>query len=535
MILILWCARLPAAEPRRHVAKDSLKSRAADPVVAFIDQQIRQGWTENETVSSAVADDEEWLRRVYLDLLGHIPPWQEVDRFHKDKSPAKRAVLIDKLIGDPGYVRNWATLWTNLAIGRQTPRRVNRGAMQRFFREAFASNRPWNEIVYDLVSAEGRNDENGAVNYLLAQMATNDEAVQATAKTTRLFMGVQVQCTQCHNHPFNDWKQDQFWQVNSFLRQARRVDHRKFDPASGRQVDDYSELVRNDFSGPVFFEKRSGEMQVAYPIFFGTKTDPGRNTNRRKELARLMTSGEKPFVARAMINRTWAHFFGYGFTSPVDDMGPHKPPSHPELLDRLTQEFIDSHYDVKKLVRWIANAEAYRLTSRAGKKNAKDDPALGNPPQFSRMYPKPLDAEQLYDSLLMATQADRTGEANLADSQKRRDEWLKQFIIAFGTDENDETTTFNGTIPQALLMMNGPLVQKAISAETGSFLHTVLDSDTDELKKVQRLYLATLSRHPNHREQSAAESLIESGGDKLVGFQNLFWALLNSNEFIINH
>ena len=266
---------------------------------------------------------------MHLDLVGHIPAWNEIDRFHRDKNPAKRAALVDKLLDSPGYVRNWTTIWTNLTIGRKTVRLVSRTGMERFFREAFAQNRPWNEVVRDLVAAEGRSDENGAVNYLLAQMTTNDEAVQATAKTTRLFMGIQVQCTQCHNHPFNEWKQDQFWQINSFLRQTRRLDHRKFDPATGRQVDDYAELVPSNFSGPVFFEKRSGEMQVAYPIFFDTKVDPGSEMNRRKELARLMTSGENPLIARAMVNRTWAHFLGYGFTTPGGRHGTAQAPLAP--------------------------------------------------------------------------------------------------------------------------------------------------------------------------------------------------------------
>jgi Protein of unknown function (DUF1553)/Protein of unknown function (DUF1549) len=537
--LILVCAArtgFAADEVRpRSKGKEATHVRSSDPVVAFIDQQIRQGWTDNDVVASSVAEDAEWFRRVYLDLVGHIPAWNEIDRFHRDKNPAKRSELVAKLLDSPGFVRSWTTIWTNLTIGRKPVRFVNRTSMERFFREAFAQNRPWNEIVHDLIAAEGRSDQNGAVNYLLAQMTNNDEAVQATAKTTRLFMGVQVQCTQCHNHPFNEWKQDQFWQIDSFLRQTRRINHRKFDAASGRQVDDYAELVPGNFSGPVYFEKRSGEMQVAYPIFFDSKVDPNGEINRRKELARLMTTGENPLIARAMVNRTWGHFFGYGFTTPVDDMGPHKPPSHPELLERLSQEFVKSGYDVRRLIRWICDSEAYGLTSRAGKKNLVDDPSRGHVPLFSRMYPKPLEAEQLYDSLLMATTADNSGETNWADAQKQRDQWLQQFIIAFGTDENDEANTFNGTIPQALLMMNGPLVQKAISAEKGSFLYSVLDSDSSDERKITRLYLATLSRHPRGHEESAAANLLESDHDKLSGFQDLFWALLNSNEFIINH
>jgi len=545
-LLLLLTPVAPAADkpvdktPARSSKPDKvLRSgdvhRSSDPVVALINQQIRQAWQDNQIVPSPVADDEEWFRRVSLDLHGHIPFWKEIDRFRKDKNPNKRAALVDKMLDDPAFVRNWTTLWTNLTIGRQTPRQVSRAGIQKFFRESFAQNRPWNEIVYDLVSAEGRSDENGAVNFLLAQMATRDEMVLATAKTTRLFMGVQLQCAQCHNHPFDPWKQAQFWELNSFLRQTRPIEHRTLNRATGQRMTDYTELVRTDFSGPVYYEKRSGEMQVAYPIFFDRKIDPGSGVDRRKELARLMTSGDRPYIAQAMVNRTWGHFFGFGFSNPVDDIGARHPPSHPELLERLSQEFAKNHFDVKGMIRWICNTEAYQLTSRTTNKNAKDDPAMGHTPLFSRVYPKPLEAEQLYDSLLIATDVEHTVHADWAARQKQRDEWLQQFIIAFGTDENDEASTFNGTIPQALLMMNGQLIEKATSGESGSFLHKVLDSESTDIQKIQRLYLASLSRHPHGKELGAAEHLIELYPDKLPGYQDLFWALLNSNEFIINH
>ena len=194
---------------------------SSDVLISFINEQIRQGWTDNEIEPSEVAGDGEWVRRVYLDIVGHVPPMEEIEKFLADKDKAKRSKLIDKLLDEPAYVRHWTTVWTNLTIGQQTPMRVSRKGMQKFFREAFTKNRPWNEIVTDIVSAEGEFEENGAVNYLLAQMQMPDEGVQATAKTTRLFMGMQVQCTQCHNHPFNDWQQRQFWEFNTFFRQLR--------------------------------------------------------------------------------------------------------------------------------------------------------------------------------------------------------------------------------------------------------------------------------------------------------------------------
>ncbi len=525
---------------RTRTAKPAVPQAAltgsAREIVDFINKQIGQGWTDNEIKPSAVAADTEWIRRVHLDLVGAIPPLETVEAFLKDRDPAKRTKLVDNLLDDPGYVRNWTTVWSNLLIGRRPPRRTSRRGMRQFLREAFARNRPWDKVVYDLVSAEGHFERNGAVNYMLAQMTMRDDGVQATAKTTRLFMGIQVQCTQCHNHPFNDWKQDQFWQFNNFFRQARRVDHRKYDPRSGRMVDDFSELVFTDFNEKVFFEQRAGTLQMVEPKFFDTRVDAKPETDLRKELARLMIAGKNPLIAKAMVNRVWGHFFGYGFTKPIDDMGPHNPSTHPELLERLSLEFVKAGFDLKQLVRWVANSEPYHRTSQMGASNQVDNPAAGEAPLFSHMYVKGMEAEQLYDSLIIATGAHKAGGAGWEESEQQRQRWLRQFVIAFGTDENDETTTFNGTIPQALMMMNGELVQKATSAERGSFLNRVLGEKGSDTIRIRRLFLSTLTREPTRRESNAAIQLIKAERDKPVGaYQDLFWALLNSNEFIFNH
>ena len=283
---------------RRSANDGPFTTGSSGEIVKFINERIRQNWSDNEVGSSPIAEDSEWIRRVHLDIVGHIPEADVVESFLKDDDPAKRSKMIDKLLDDDAYVRNFTTVWTNLCIGRQTPRRVSRAGMQKFFREAFARNRPWDEVVYDIISAEGHFEENGAVNFLLAQMTMRDEQVQATAKTTRLFMGIQVQCTQCHNHPFNDWQQSQFWQFNSFFRQARRVDHRKPDPETGRMVDDYSEIVFQNFNYPVFYEKRNGLMQMADPAFMGdvvTKAEAiNSETNLRESLAKIAIEGENP-------------------------------------------------------------------------------------------------------------------------------------------------------------------------------------------------------------------------------------------------
>lgn len=522
-------------------AEDEFTTGSADPLIDFINQQVRQTWEDNEVKPSAVADDAEWVRRVYLDILGRIPTAGEVESFLDDGDKAKRSAKIAELVAHPDYVRNFTEVWTNLLIGRNTPDRTSRNGLQKFLRESFARNRPWNEIVYDLVTAEGHFEENGAVNFILAQLQGNvnseDYHVEATAKLTRVLLGMQVQCTQCHNHPFNEWKQNQFWEFNSFLRQTRRVDHDRYDPESGQDVDDYSELAYRGFDGPVYYEMRNGLVQVAYPKFFDVEVSP-QAENRREELGKLMAYDDPTqTVAKAMVNRTWSHFMGYGFTRPVDDMGPHNPASHPELLDRLTDEFVKSGYDVKQLITWICNSEAYNLTSSFGKHNEYDNPSAGEVPLFSHMYVKTMTAEQLYDSLLIATNAHKSGVGNFAQAEQQRERWMQDFLRIFGGNEEDEPTMFSGSIPQALLMMNGPLVDKAISAEKGSYLHSVLSNPQfrSENQRIQALFVSALGRIPSRFELSKFSGAVRGSRDKLAAYQDLYWALLNSNEFIVNH
>ncbi len=506
-------------------------------LIKFINTQIRQGWVDNGVRPAEPADDAEWVRRVHLDISGHIPDLDTVQKFVADKDKAKRSKLIDKLLDeDAGFVRYFTTIWTNNLIGRATPRDINRNALKKFLRDSFGKNRGWNEIVSDLLTAEGNSDKNGAANFLLSHL--NEGAVPATAISAKLFLGMQVQCTQCHNHPFNDWKQNTFWEFNSFFKQARREDVRKYDEKTGRMVVDHVELSHRDFGGPIYFERRNGLMEVALPKFNGVEVNADGETNRRAELAKIITAGKRTQMADAAVNRMWGHFFGYGFTKPVDDMGPHNPASHPALLEQMSQEFVAANYDLRQLIRWICNSEAYNLGSRFNLKNPKtkqDNPAAGDIPLFSHMYLKSMSAEQLYDSLIVATNAHKSGSGSWEKAEATRQKWMQQFVKAFGTDENDESTTFDGTIPQALMMMNGELIQNALSDAKGTLLYDVVNDKGGPLEKVKRLYLATLSRAPSKREVMKAEQIMQHATSPLEAFQDLYWALLNSNEFIINH
>ncbi|HEY4308486.1 MAG TPA: DUF1549 domain-containing protein [Pirellulales bacterium] len=547
----------PAAPQTDPAAKPEATSATTDAeIIAAIDAAIRQGWKDAGIAPSPSATDGEWCRRVYLDVLGRIPTVDELTSFTatKDKPATKRRALVDKLLESDKYseeyARNWTAIWTNLLIGRPPAQRdrrrlVNRDGMQQWLRRGLLKNKSYDAMVFELVSATGSSKPgeegyNGAVNFLLDNLQEN--ASTATAKTARYFLGLQVQCTQCHNHPFNDWKQDQFWGMNAFFRQTKAL--RTF--AGRNQEVDYARLENEDFPGEsnknpkdaeIYFELRDGTTRVAYPTFVdGTQINHSGyadEVNRREELAKLIVRSE--YLGKAIVNRMWAHFLGYGFTKPIDDLGPHNAASHPELLEKLGSEFSAHGHDLKQLIRWITLSEAYSLSSKVGPKNKRDDPALGEKPLFSHFYLRQMRAEELYESLLTATEADKT-KGNFEQQEKSKGSWLEQFTIAFGTDEGDDTTTFNGTIPQTLMMMNGDLIQNATKDEPGSFLYKVATSNMKPTAKIDVLYMSALARRPSAMEMQMANALLMArGGDGMAALQDIWWAVLNSNEFILNH
>jgi len=554
LFVIAFASLSPAEEPAPAPTPQASAPRQSPPQITLINDHIRRGWEAAGVHPSPAASDGEWCRRVYLDVLGRIPRVDELKRFLADKPRSRKAALVDQLLGETyveEYARNWTTLWTNILIGRTggTERRslVNREGLQQALRRALQRNLAYDKLAYELISARGvskpgEENFNGFVNFMAGNLT--DNAVQATAKTSQVFLGLQIQCTQCHNHPFNNWKQNQFWELNAFFRQARAL--RRFDTKGSREIESV-ELINQDFAGEnnkpdealVFFELRNGLTKAASPVFVdGTKlpSDSGflQDVDRRTELARLIIGTD--MLALAHVNRIWAHFLGYGFTKPIDDMGPHNPPSHPELLEALAAEFKAAGYDQKALMRWIVLSDAYGLSSRTTERNRKDDPALGEKPLFSHFYLRQMRAEELYESLLVATEA-QNSEGSYEKQEAAKREWLKQFTVAFGTDDNDETTTFNGTIPQTLMMMNGDLIEKAVRVDQGGFLHRLAnDTQLKNPARIQHLYMAALARGATRDEIRLANELLAlRGGDAVAALQDIWWAVLNSNEFILNH
>jgi len=549
-------SRPSATRPARPQRGDFVVSSDDGAVIGIINHFIRVRWEEAGVTPAAQAPDAEWCRRVYLDVIGRIPTIYEMRQFLTDRSPNRRANLVNRLLESDEYAeeyaRNWSNVWENLLIGRSNDNElINRDGLRQYLRRTFVNNKAFDQFATELLTATGSNrpgdpDFNGAVNFLLDNL--QESATPATAKAARLFLGVQVQCTQCHNHPFYEAKQNQFWELNAFFRQAKAVSTRDAGEVVARLVDeDFAGEGNTPAEAEIYYELRNGLMKAAYPVFLtGEQIPPsGRvsDVNRRRELAALVTSSD--LFRRAIVNRTWAHFLGYGFTKPIDDMGPHNAASHPELLEQLASAFGQGGFDYKRLIKWIVLSEPYGLSSRATK-DTIDQPEAGNVPLFSRFYIRQMRPEELYESLLVATHSApdaatySTGEQSLAELEREKNRWLQQFTIAFDTDENDEATTFDGTITQTLAMWNGELVRKATSGRQGTFLHEVAQNvrraDTAGQKVLQDLFLAALGRNPKAAELNQAQELLRRrGGDVTAALQDIWWALLNSNEFILNH
>jgi hypothetical protein len=552
----------PAAETKPVETKKprpGLGTASDADLVRVINENISEQWKANKLIPSERANDYQFIRRASLDIIGRIAKPEEIKVFLRDPESSRRTQLIDRLLKSDEYAKNWANIWTVWLLTRTGANDRTRGIyheqMHKWLEEQFAKpGMSYKELVIELLTATGKTNENGAVNYILAHLgepipanSETDEGkfnmVPVTSRTTRLFLGLQTQCAQCHPHPFNkEWSQKHFWGVNAFFRQVDR----KGNMAMRRQMEaTVLELVDNpnlNRTGQVFYEQRNGVVLPSRAVFLDGSRLSSPEANRRQELARFVT-GHKNF-SRAFVNRMWAHFFGRGFTNPIDDFGPENEPSHPELLDSLAAEFEHYGYDPRRLMRWICNSDAYNLSSVANKTNDKSDAE----PFFSRMLLKAMSPEQLFESLMTATQPDLPDSKNPANQavlkairdqrKKMAEAWTRALTSNFGDDEGNEVT-FNGTIVQALMMMNGSEINNAITDLKAGTIAAVAAKKGNPRAIMDSLYLAALNRLPTGKEAGKIIDIRRTAPiahkDELSFYQDLFWALLNSNEFMLNH
>jgi hypothetical protein len=526
------CALLVAAPALAAPAADT--ARDAKALAEKIDKLIAERWAKEGVTAAPVADDAEFLRRASLDLAGRIPSVAEVRAFLADKSPDKRAKAVERLLSGPAYVNHFANTWEKLLVPENDPQnfrlRLFLPPFQAWVREQFADNKPYDKMVRELLTTplsantnemfqkvqQGERTEPSPLAFYISKDVKPEELAAATS---RIFLGVKLECAQCHNHPFAKWSRQQFWETAAFFA-GLKSDNMNFFGNITEMTD------RREIGIP-------NTSQVVQANFLdGTEPRWKYKTGPRVTFADWVTSKDNPFFARAAANRLWAVMFGVGIVDPVDDLGDEKAePSHPELLDELARQFAAHDFDMKFILRAIALSKTYQLTS------AQTEPSQTDPRLFARMPVKGMTADQLFDSLSSATgyRESRFDNNNpfVIRGNTPRTEFLTKFT---GHDKPTESTT---SILQALALMNGKLVADATNVERSQTLAGVVDAPfLDTGGKVETLFLATLSRLPKQQEKERFVKYVEEGGPQKnpkKALADVFWALLNSSEFILNH
>jgi hypothetical protein len=658
-----------------------------------IDHLIRAEWKKEGVIPAPPVDDARYLRRIYLDIIGTIPPPDVVRAFINDKSPNKRQQAVQSLLDSPQYADHWTNYWDGVLMGHNLRmRQVDDKAFRDWLHTQFASNIHWNRLVYSLLTATGTNSAQGytiknvkpkakanannvaattakqtpsaqgagqpgvmttpdsvtitytrmvrrrnmraalqnrqaanqsaAANRRAAQQGnpTNssdmmmqnggDPTMAATGRqglaappvngatnwvlkyagnpqdlsgqASKIFLGVQIQCAQCHDHKTEKWKQEDFRRFTAcFVNTRPRPINEMGDGATVRRFD-IEDLPRPFIAARAKKANTNAEYAASPPAALDG-TDFSDSPNRRKALAGWMTAPENTWFAEAIVNRMWSHFLGRGFIEPIDDIRPSNPTVMPELLKRMSEDFIANDYDLKQLIRTICATQVYQLTAMPAKR-ADEGNKL-----WERFRLKPMGPDELLDSLVSATNMqpvlERVAGAKL-DQVKLA--MQRQFTFLFDVDEEFEQKDFEGTIPQALMLLNGNLVNRGATPIPGTALADVLATSGDDSSKIEALYLRTLSRKPTQAEsqrwlefihapryiatgddtggqattiaagngfrglrQAAKGKRGNNGVDPLArlgnavkqdrqspdqqAYEDMFWALLNSSEFIFNH
>lgn len=494
------------------------------PEFNYIDRLVDEKLRQVKLLPSPICDDATFIRRVSLDLTGLPPSPEEVKAFLADRTPTqvKRAKLVDKLLRSPAYVDRWTNKWADLLDCNS---KYMGPLGERKFRDwihfAIARNMPYDQFVRTLLASSGDSYAHPAVNYLRVISDTST----ATEDVTQLFLGIRFSCARCHDHPFERWTQDQYYQLGAFFA----------DLASkpGPRPDDL-----------IFYDKSSGEVinprtnEPAKPLPpFGQVNLAEYHKDLRTAFADWLTSPANPYFARAMANRLWSYFLGKGIIDPVDDIRADNPPSNPALLDALTRDFVMHRFDMRYLMRQIVLSRTYQSSIVTNKWNRDDDI------NFSHFIPRRLDAEQLYDAIVMAAgvKPDYVGAPPSLTAQQLpgvNQDSQDGFLDLFGRPTRQTPCecerNSNMGIVQALDLINGPTINRALSAPDGRIAQ-MLQHKLSDREMIEDIFLATLSRLPSEKEMQAALNYFRKTSDRAQAAQDLMWALFNSPAFLFNH
>jgi hypothetical protein len=507
------------------------------PATHFIDRLVGERLKALRIQPSELCTDSEFIRRLYLDVLGVLPSPEETRAFLNDGDPNKRAKLIDAVLLRPEYADWWALKWADvLRVEEKSLDAKGVKVFHGWIRKAMAENRPLNEFARDILSAQGSTYQVAPANFYRALREPNLRAEAAG----QVFLGIRMQCAKCHNHPFDRWTQDDYHHLAAFFARIkyRIVENNRRDKLDshefvGEQVvhqDDVSE-VKHPVAG-----------DTLAPRVLGAKTASAKEKDDRlKRLADWVADGN-PLFARAQANRIWAHMMGKGLVDPIDDFRLTNPPTNEALLDALARDFVAHRYDMKHLIRTIANSRAYQRSSRLNETNADDED------HASHALVRPLQAEALLDAIAQVAEAPnafpdqpagtRAVQIPSLPSLRRgaKAQEAVRFLRTFGKPERlltcecerQQDTTLN----QALTLISGEVMNRAISAEKNR-VGRLLEAKTSPNAMLDELFLAGLSRLPTDSERQVLVQRLESAEDKRTAAEDILWGILNSKEFLL--
>ncbi|MEQ9409196.1 MAG: DUF1549 and DUF1553 domain-containing protein [Fuerstiella sp.] len=499
----------------------SVVERSGGEVVRQLNLILAELWQQNGVEPAAPATDETLLRRIYLDLAGRTPTVTEVRRFLQNGSPERYEHLVDQLLNSPDHATHLATMYRTFLIPEGVDLAAFGGveAFDQWLSDQFARNNSYDEIVRRLLLAEGRLSRSGP---LLFYSAAKLDPDQLASRTSRVFLGMRLECAQCHDHPFEPWTQQDFWSYAAFFARISRPQGKLENVSTVMQVRD---VERGEVMIP--------DTDTVVPPRFLNSVEPlaeEQADRRRQALATWLTSARNPYFSRAAANRVWGQMFGRGLVDPVDDFGVENPPVSPEALDLLAGHFINSGFQLKELFRTTALSRAYRLSSGADTVD-HDRVSL-----FAQMNVKTLTAEQVYDCITVATMPSGAGATGFnvdRFANTPRSEFLAQFRTPAG-----RPTEYLGGIPQALTLMNGTLIDGATGLSSSGLLKSLEAPFFTNEQRIEVLYFATLSRQPTAAEWELLNEFIgetTSGVELRENLADILWALLNSAEFAMNH
>lgn len=492
------------------------------PEFNFVDTHVNNKLKLMKILPSELCTDAEFLRRILLDLTGLPPTGDQVRTFLADKraSKTKREAKIDELLSSPDFVDQWTLKWSDLLMSNRkfiTEKGV--WAFRNWIRSAIAANKPYDKFVYELITASGSTFENPAANYY--RIAREPKLVMENM--TQVFIGTRFMCAQCHDHPFERWTQQQYYELSAFFAGVGRK--------KGTVKDE--EIVYTLRTPQTVVHAGTGEKVSAIFPFEHSGMDKSL-TDRRQQLAQWLIAPENPYFAKSLVNRYWSYFTGRGIIDPVDDIRSSNPPSNPELLDALGKDFIASGFDLKRLMRIVVTSHTYQRSYRTNEWNARDSL------NYSHATPRRLSAEQLFDAIMVATGAPSNipgAPAGFRASQLPDPKIKVAFLDQFGRAprespcECERSSTVS--LAQTLSLINGPTISDAIIHPQGLIARLMKDK-ADQKRLVEEVYLSTLSRFPTPAEAKQGEAYLTQVGNPAEGTQDLMWALINSPAFLFN-